>query len=132
MPSAVTARVTFAGPKLHDELPDWYRAADLTVLPSRSEGLPNVLRESLACGTPFVASNVGGINEIADPRFGLLVPPEDPEALADAIAQALARWGGQAAAIPSEFQSWKEAASALVRIMEPYVTARAFPKRTGK
>ena len=122
----VSARVTFAGPKLHDELPDWYRAADLTVLPSRSEGLPNVLRESLACGTPFVASNVGGINEIADSRFGLLVPPEDPEALADAIAQALARWGGQAAAIPSEFQSWKEAASALVRIMEPYVTARAF------
>ena len=61
----ITVRVTFVGPKLHDELPDWYRAADLTVLPSRSEGLPNVLRESLACGTPFVASNIGGITEIA-------------------------------------------------------------------
>ena len=63
----LSAHITFVGPKLHNELPDWYRAADLTVLPSRSEGLPNVLRESLACGTPFVASNVGGIKEIADP-----------------------------------------------------------------
>ena len=64
----LSTRITFVGPKLHEELPAWYRAADLTVLPSRSEGLPNVLRESLACGTPFVASNVGGIVEIADPN----------------------------------------------------------------
>ena len=74
----LSAHITFVGPKLQDELPDWYRAADLTVLPSRSEGLPNVLRESLACGTPFVASDVGGISEIADPDSSLLVPSEDP------------------------------------------------------
>ena len=86
--------VTFVGPKTHDELPDWYRAADLTVLPSRSEGLPNVLRESLACGTPFVASDVGGIREIADRSSSLLVSSEDPASLADAIAQGLDRWDG--------------------------------------
>jgi teichuronic acid biosynthesis glycosyltransferase TuaC len=121
----ITARVTFVGPKLHDELPDWYRAADVTVLPSRSEGLPNVLRESLACGTPFVASRVGGISEIAEPSSSLLVPPEDPAALADAIAQALGRWGGRNDLIVPEFPSWGEAAKSLIRILQPYVTARS-------
>jgi len=121
----LSTRVTFVGPKLHEELPDWYRAADLTVLPSRSEGLPNVLRESLACRTPFVASNVGGIIEIADPGSSLLVPPEDHSALADAIAQALARWGGRNDSIAPVFPTWVEAADCLVRILQPYVTARS-------
>jgi len=127
----ISARVTFVGPKLHDELPDWYRAADLTVLPSRSEGLPNVLRESLACGTPFVASNVGGIAEIADPSFSLLVPPEDHSSLADAIEQALARWGGRNDPIAPLFPTWDEAASSLVRILQPYVTARSLQAYSG-
>jgi glycosyltransferase involved in cell wall biosynthesis len=83
--------VAFVGPVAHDDLPDWYRAADLTVLPSRSEGVPNVLRESLACGTPFVASRVGGVPELAAGGAGELVEPGDPEALAAALAAALAR-----------------------------------------
>jgi teichuronic acid biosynthesis glycosyltransferase TuaC len=121
----LSEHITFAGPKLHNEMPDWYRAADLTVLPSRSEGLPNVLRESLACGTPFVASDVGGIDEIADPSWCLLVRPEDPASLADAIAQALARWDGLGAPIAPRFQSWEDSATALVGIMQPHVTARS-------
>jgi teichuronic acid biosynthesis glycosyltransferase TuaC len=104
------------------------RAADLTVLPSRSEGLPNVLRESLACGTPFVASDVGGIDEIADPSWCLLVRPEDPASLADAIAQALARWDGLGTPIAPRFQSWEDSATALVGIMQSHVTARAFER----
>jgi teichuronic acid biosynthesis glycosyltransferase TuaC len=120
----LTASVTFVGTKLHDELPDWYRAAELTILPSRSEGLPNVLRESLACGTPFVASNVGGINEIGDPSCCLLVPPEDPASLADAIAQTLTRQGRHGTAILPGFQSWEESANSLVGIMQADVTAR--------
>jgi teichuronic acid biosynthesis glycosyltransferase TuaC len=127
----ISARVTFVSPKLHDELPDWYRAADLTVLPSRSEGLPNVLRESLACGTPFVASNVGGISEIADPGFSLLVPPEDPASLANAIAQSVARWGGRTDAIAPLFPSWDEAATCLVRILQPFVTAHSQQAYSG-
>jgi teichuronic acid biosynthesis glycosyltransferase TuaC len=82
-------RVVFVGPKPPERLGDWYRAADLTVLPSRSEGLPNVLRESVACGTPFVASDVGGIREIAEPGLDRLVPKENPRALASAIRNAL-------------------------------------------
>ncbi len=117
------AHVTFVGSRLQEELAEWYRAADLTVLPSRSEGLPNVLRESLASGTPFVASDVGGISEIADPNCSLLVPPEDPAALADAIAQGLTRWVGKQIAIPPKSQQWEESANSLVRIMQPYTVS---------
>lgn len=73
----------------HEALADWFRAADLTVLPSLSEGIPNVLRESLACGTPFVASQVGGIPELARNGAGWLVPPGDPAALAATIDRVL-------------------------------------------
>jgi teichuronic acid biosynthesis glycosyltransferase TuaC len=85
----VAAEFVFAGPTRPEELGDWYRAADLTVLPSRSEGLPNVLRESVASGTRFVASDVGGIAEIADDEWDRLVPPDNPRALADAIRETL-------------------------------------------
>jgi glycosyltransferase involved in cell wall biosynthesis len=81
--------VVFAGAQQNERLPDWYRAADLTVLPSRSEGIPNVLRESLACGTPFVASRVGGIPEIAHLEPHRLVPPEDAGQLAGALHECL-------------------------------------------
>ena len=57
-------RVTFLSRKKQDELVEYYNAADCFILPSLREGLPNVLLESLACGTPLIASNVGGIPEI--------------------------------------------------------------------
>ncbi|MBS0207218.1 MAG: glycosyltransferase [Planctomycetes bacterium] len=77
--------VELKGNQTQNQLAEWYRAADVTVLPSNSEGVPNVLLESIACGTPFVASDVGGIQEIADSRHDRLVPPASPVALADAI-----------------------------------------------
>ncbi|QEH37844.1 Putative teichuronic acid biosynthesis glycosyltransferase TuaC [Aquisphaera giovannonii] len=111
--------VSIVGAKGHGELADWYRSADLTVLPSRSEGLPNVLRESLACGTPFVASNVGGVSEIGDDTCRILVPREDPRRLAEAIEQGLVRWasGRRPSALP-RFSTWAESAEAMLRILE--------------
>jgi glycosyltransferase involved in cell wall biosynthesis len=85
----IEARVTFVGYVAHANLPDWYSAADLTVLPSHSEGIPNVLLESIASGTPFVASRVGGIPEIADPLLDRLVAPADAGSLANAIVDSL-------------------------------------------
>jgi glycosyltransferase involved in cell wall biosynthesis len=85
----LVGQVRFYGSLAHAELPDWYRAADLLVLSSRSEGVPNVLLEAAACGLPFVATDVGGIPEIAALGQSRLVPPEDPTALAEAIGDML-------------------------------------------
>ncbi len=63
-----------------------YARSDLIVIPSRSEGLPNVLLEAMARDLPVVATSVGGIPEILDDGLaGLIVPPEDPRAVAGAI-----------------------------------------------
>jgi glycosyltransferase involved in cell wall biosynthesis len=87
--TGVSSRAHFLGPRPHGELPDWYRAADLFVLPSRSEGVPTVLLEAAACGTPFVASRVGGVPEIAHLGANRLVPPGSPAELARAILEVL-------------------------------------------
>jgi len=86
----IAAKVRFHGSMPQQALPTWLRAADLFVLPSRSEGIPNVLLEASACATPYVASAVGGIPEIARLGASVLVPPEQPEPLAAAIADSLA------------------------------------------
>jgi glycosyltransferase involved in cell wall biosynthesis len=110
-------RVSFVGSRPPDRLPDWYRAADLTVLPSLSEGLPNVLRESLACGTPFVASDVGGIRELGAGPPSRLVPPGDVDALTDALARALADVGASVPAA-ARFDDWNDTAETFARLFE--------------
>ncbi len=85
----LAGRVRFHGVVAHGELPDWFRASDLLVLPSRSEGVPNVLLEAAACGTPVVASDVGGVPEVAHLSASRLVPPGDPGRLAEAIDRML-------------------------------------------
>jgi glycosyltransferase involved in cell wall biosynthesis len=83
-------RVTFRGSVPHAKLPMWYRSADFLVLPSHSEGVPNVLLEASACSTPWVASRVGGIPEIAHLGRSILTEPNSPGALAQAIRSMLA------------------------------------------
>ena len=82
-------RVIFAGALSHDALPDWYRAANLFVLPSRSEGVPNVLIEAMACGLPFVASDVGSIADLLPFGPSQVVPEGDIAALTGAISTIL-------------------------------------------
>ncbi len=73
-----------------ENIEGYLAGADLVVNPSHSEGLPNVVLESLALGKPVVATAVGGVGEVViHRRTGWLAPPRDPRALADAIRAAL-------------------------------------------
>lgn len=77
-------------PASFDEIPVWYMAADVDVQASRAEGLGISPLEALACGTPVVVTDVGGLREVVDHgRLGELVPPGDAAALAAAIARVL-------------------------------------------
>jgi teichuronic acid biosynthesis glycosyltransferase TuaC len=80
--------VRFEGRMPPTEVLKWYRAADIFVLPSLSEGRPTVINEAMACGCAIVASDISGIPEqVTDGYNGYLVPPGDPAALAEKIAR---------------------------------------------
>jgi glycosyltransferase involved in cell wall biosynthesis len=83
------ARVRFLG--LRKDVPGVLAASDVTVHSSLREGLPRVVLEALAVGTPVVATDVGGVSDaVVNGVNGLLVPPEDPAALAGAVLATLA------------------------------------------
>ena len=101
--------VRLAGTVPPGNLAAWYHAADAAVLSSRSEGLPNVLRESLACGRPFASVDVGSVREVGDDSCRVLCANHDPAALADAMIRVLGPAFFDAAA-RHPVRTWREAA----------------------
>ena len=84
-------RAHFVGSCPNERLRDWYSAANLSCLASSREGWPNVVLESLACGTPVVATRVWGTPEIlTSPDLGILVD-QDESSIATGLASALTR-----------------------------------------
>ena len=86
----VADRVRFLGYQSESQVRDLLRQTDVFVMASFAEGLPVVLMEAMAAGTPVVATRVAGVSELVDDgRSGLLVPPADPDALAAAVGRLL-------------------------------------------
>jgi D-inositol-3-phosphate glycosyltransferase len=86
----ITERTDFVGMVGHDRLPLYYSAADVCVVPSHYEPFGLVAIEAMACGTPVVASAVGGLNfTVVAEETGLLVPAQDVDGFAKAIERTL-------------------------------------------
>jgi D-inositol-3-phosphate glycosyltransferase len=104
------------------ELADWYAAADLVAMPSRSESFGLVAAEAQASGTPVVASAVGGLRTVVqDGVTGRLVPSHEPgdwaDALADLLADEPARLRlGAAAARAGANLGWDAAAASILKV----------------
>lgn len=119
-------RVRFLGPQPRERVLELFRAADASLLSSAWENFPHTVVESLAVGTPVIATRVGGVAEVVEDGVnGLLVPAGDPEALAAAIRRFFAEPGLRerlsAAAAPSVAAYAPQAI--LARIEEALVEA---------
>lgn len=114
------ARVQLVGTRPHDELQLWYNAADLFVLLSSREGSPNVLMEALACGTPAVATAVGGIQEVlAEQHLGTLLPERSADAAAHGLLTALdCDWDRAAIRRSMESCSWQRTARSVAAVFD--------------
>jgi glycosyltransferase involved in cell wall biosynthesis len=121
--SGLGGRVTLAGSRPHDETALWMNAADCLLLPSRSEGMPNVVLEALASGLPVVAADVGGVRELGiDGDEGSVVPRTGPgveDRLATAVGEALRRPADRRAiaAQRGRAHSWDAQAAAALALL---------------
>jgi D-inositol-3-phosphate glycosyltransferase len=126
----LSRRVQFVPPQRHELLSTYYRAADVTVVPSRSESFGLVALESSACGTPVVASAVGGLTTLVDHgATGFLVEGRDPNDFATYIAKIvddrqLAAAFADASARRARRYTWSIAAGRLRRLYAD-LTSRA-------
>lgn len=123
----IAHRVRFLGRLSHDKVGDAMRRAHALVLPSSHEGMPIVVIEALASGTPVVASAVGGIPELVrDDGLGLLVEPGDQRALEEALRKAVSRgWSPIAVASKAPVLTWDANARIIAGIYERAMGASA-------
>ena len=118
----INDKVNFHGYIAHNELPDYYRKADIFILPSLWEGMSNTLLEGMASGLPVIVTDTGGTRELFRDN-GIIVPMKDPESLAKAIKK-LAKspeerisMGKKSREIAEKF-SWKESAKNYFQIYQ--------------
>jgi teichuronic acid biosynthesis glycosyltransferase TuaC len=113
--------VILVGAKPNQELALWYSAADVSCLVSSREGWPNVIMESIACGTPVVATRVGGVPEIIySSELGLLAE-QNSDSIAVALESALTKaWDRDALALHAQSRGWDEVANEV----EQYLSSR--------
>jgi D-inositol-3-phosphate glycosyltransferase len=123
-------RVRFEEPQPHELLSTYYRAADVCVVPSRSESFGLVALEAAACGTPVVAASVGGLTTLVeDGHTGFVVDPSTPQAFARAASgiladPLLAERLATTAVVRSRRYTWAQAASVLRATYEELTAER--------
>jgi teichuronic acid biosynthesis glycosyltransferase TuaC len=122
----VAARVTLLGAVAQTELKTYYNAADALVLASSREGWANVLLESMACGTPVVATNVWGTPEVVNsPDAGVLMEERSPQGLADAVTRLRAHYPDHAATRRyAEGFSWDDTTQGQVDLFSRIIDGR--------
>lgn len=123
-------RVRLLGKRPNDELPQWFNAAELSLLTSEREGWPNVLTESLACGTPVVATRVGGVPEILhSPELGIVVD-QTVDSVADGLERALLKkWDREAISKQTRARMWSTVAGEVEGMFSEQLRARAAVER---
>ena len=121
--AGVIGHVTFVAPQAHQLLSTWMRAADVMLVPSRSESFGLVALESSACGTPVVACAVGGLTTLIEHgRTGYLMDDRDPKVWADAVEDILdperATAMSNAAVLLARNYTWRSAGESLAALVE--------------
>jgi glycosyltransferase involved in cell wall biosynthesis len=111
-------RIQLIGKRPNDELLYWFSAADISCLTSEREGWPNVITESLACGTPVVGTRVGGIPEILESEdFGVLVD-QTVESVANGLELALSKeWDRAAISQRTRARTWDHVALEVQEVL---------------
>jgi len=126
----VREHVHFVDPQPHELLSSYYRAADVCIVPSRSESFGLVALEASACGTPVVASAVGGLTTLVDHgHTGFLVDDPDPRAYAAAVRRAFAEplaaeRFSTASVLRARLYTWRAAAAELVALHDELASGR--------
>jgi len=126
----VRDHVHFIDPQPHELLSSYYRAADVCLVPSRSESFGLVALEAAACGTPVVASAVGGLTTLVDHgHTGFLVDEPDPAAYAAAVRRAFdeplaAERLSTASVLRARLYTWRAAARTLVELHDELAAGR--------
>ncbi len=115
----VEDRLILPGPQPYEKVPIYFSAADSSVLASYREGCPNAVLESLACGTPVVATDVGAVRDILPvPDVGSIVPPQEVDPLRDALVDVLDRqWDPEEVVRASGVKSWDEVAQDVRKVL---------------
>jgi D-inositol-3-phosphate glycosyltransferase len=126
----VSDRLTLVDPQPHELLSTYYRAADVCLVPSRSESFGLVALEAAACGTPVVAAAVGGLTTLVDHgHTGYLVEGRDPKVFARRVGRIvddplLAQQFSTASVLMARSYTWRRAAATLQRIHDDLLTSR--------